>query len=766
MEDKTANRQRGPESSTRLIGIVGTVSIIVGAVFWVATINHFPPQEFVFRPLALLPLSAVLANVSLIIFLYRKIQLTEVGFWFLAFLGTLAAWSFTEFMQRISASEALAIAWRLPAIFAWSVMPIMYLFFVLSYVDKQHLIRRLHFQVGIFLVVTGLVYAQFTSDFVISSQYILQPWGYDSPNGLYLSLFGAWLTTYFLAALYLFIHEYRQSVSIKRRKQIQIFIIGLAIPLVGGLCTDIILPIFGNNILPMAAFLTSVQGAVLSYGIFRHGLFNINPVILSSEIVKTLPQPVIVTDSNFEIQFMNANASDMFSSYKPFFGKNIKDIVGNENYKNIKQEMDDTRDGDITNVERIPLGFKEGVVIAQAKIKLVPESGGYIFGLSNITQQVLSMRVIEKEVRMRTQLYNQERARLLASVNGLRQGFLIVDDNHKINLINKQAQKMFPIIKVSDVQSGHVVDGSRIESLDKYMGDFNLNEKLGEAVKNNQYASFDDITFGSAILDIEIIPIVVEGGAIGAVVLLEDVTEGTLMERSKDEFLSIASHELRTPLTAIRGNTSMVLSYYAEQLKDSDLKEMITDIHDSSQRLIEIVNDFLDTSRLEQGRMEFNLLNFKLPEVIGPVVKDTQMVAKERGNIIKVDQNIDILPAVYADQDKLKQILYNLIGNSIKFTEKGSITISALAQDGFVKVSVKDSGRGISEEGQKLLFRKFQQTGSSILTRDATRGTGLGLYISRMLVENMGGAIVLDSSKPGVGSIFSFTIPLAKNNVS
>ncbi|MBI5357409.1 HAMP domain-containing histidine kinase, partial [Candidatus Saccharibacteria bacterium] len=250
--------------------------------------------------------------------------------------------------------------------------------------------------------------------------------------------------------------------------------------------------------------------------------------------------------------------------------------------------------------------------------------------------------------------------------------------------------------------------------------------------------------------------------AIGAVVLLDDVTESTMMERSKDEFFSIASHELRTPLTAIRGNTSMMLEYYKDDIKNEDLKEMITDIHGSSQRLIEIVNDFLDTSRLEQGRMEFNLQKVSLAELIGAVVKDTSTVTKERLNEVRIDASINKLPQVYADPDKLKQVLYNLIGNSIKFTEKGKITISSVLEGDKVRISIIDQGRGIGADSRKLLFRKFQQASNSILTRDATKGTGLGLYISKMILENMGGTIRLDSSEVGKGSVFSFTVPIAQ----
>ena len=752
------------KSTKSLINIISLVSFVCGLTLWLAIFGpDFDTADYVFRPLAMLPLLATVINTGLIIFLYRRIQPSETGFWFLAFLGTTTFWSLAEFLQRSSGVLEVSIFWRSLAVYGWAIMPIAYLFFTLSYVDRQVLIRRLHLQIGLFLIVSSLIYAQFKTHLTVSSDYVLQSWGYDSPNGGYINIFTVWLLAVFLTGLALFIHEYKNAVSQQKRKQIRIFIISLLVPLVGGTSTDLVLPnLFDVNIIPMAAFLTAVEGMILSYGVYRHGLFSINPVSLSGEIMKTLPQPVIGTNEKFQIQFMNANATEMFKQHAPFVGKSIYSLVGAENFKIIKEELGKTAQDAVTNIPRIPLGLDGGVVIAQAQISSIGKGLGYIFAMSNITQQVLSMRIIEKEVRIRTQLYNQEKARLFSSVNGLRQGFLIADVNSKITLMNIKAQEMFPEVKISDVQSGNVVDNNAISILEKSLSNFGLREKLASVIRNNQYLEFEEVDMGQSILDIEILPISAPEGAIGAVVLLDDVTERTMIERSKDEFFSIASHELRTPLTAIRGNTSMMLSYYSEQLKDPELREMVDDVYSSSIRLIEIVNDFLDTSRLEQGRMVFEPKDISLSKVIKEVAKETNAVAKEKGNTIIIDGAIDGLPEVRADFNKLKQIMYNLVGNSLKFTDKGTVTIRTKIEESSVRVSISDTGKGISEDNIKLLFRKFQQAESNLLTRDATKGTGLGLYISKLIIENMKGTIGLESSKVGEGSTFFFTVPLAK----
>jgi signal transduction histidine kinase len=272
---------------------------------------------------------------------------------------------------------------------------------------------------------------------------------------------------------------------------------------------------------------------------------------------------------------------------------------------------------------------------------------------------------------------------------------------------------------------------------------------------------------GAKILKIFIGPVIVDQGddqkrTIGTVVTVEDITEATVQERSKDEFFSIASHELRTPLTSIKGNASLILDFYKEPLKDPQLKEMVDDIHTSSVRLIEIVNDFLDVSRLEQGKMSFKYAPISVEKIIESVAYEMKAVLDEKKLYLKVDKlTTNSLPEVWADEDRLKQIIYNLVGNASKFTEEGGITINSSINGKFVRVAVSDTGRGMTPESQLLLFHKFQQASSSLLTRDTTKGTGLGLYISKMMTENMGGTISLDSSEVNKGTTFSFTLPIA-----
>jgi signal transduction histidine kinase len=199
-------------------------------------------------------------------------------------------------------------------------------------------------------------------------------------------------------------------------------------------------------------------------------------------------------------------------------------------------------------------------------------------------------------------------------------------------------------------------------------------------------------------------------------------------------------------------------------LKDPQLKEMIHDIHESSIRLIELVNDFLDTSRLEQGKIDFKIAPFEMETVIEECLKEYQTTGSEKKlylNYVRPDKK---LPLVSADRNRTKQVIINLIGNALKFTEVGGVTIETIVEGNFIQTAIKDTGRGMSPQNQQLLFRKFQQAGNSIFTRDSTKGTGLGLYISKLIISGLKGSIGLLNSEEGKGSTFAFTLPLAEEN--
>jgi signal transduction histidine kinase len=223
--------------------------------------------------------------------------------------------------------------------------------------------------------------------------------------------------------------------------------------------------------------------------------------------------------------------------------------------------------------------------------------------------------------------------------------------------------------------------------------------------------------------------------------------------RLKTEFVSMVSHELRTPLTSIQGYAELLLE--DEQIAEEQ-RESLTLVKKNADRLLGLINDLLDLSRMEAGRVDLHRTSLDLARLIREVAGSLRPLIEAKRQRLRLDLG-DALPAVWADADRVTQILTNLISNAHKYTlVEGSITVAARRNDGFVRVDVSDTGIGLSPEDQTQLFTKFFRAQDR--SPQAGGGTGLGLVITRLLVELHGGRITV-SSAPGQGSTFSFSLP-------
>ena len=222
----------------------------------------------------------------------------------------------------------------------------------------------------------------------------------------------------------------------------------------------------------------------------------------------------------------------------------------------------------------------------------------------------------------------------------------------------------------------------------------------------------------------------------------------------KSQFLANMSHELRTPLNAILGYTELI----ADGVYGSPSEKMIDvlkRLEGNGRHLLGLINDVLDLSKIEAGQLNLSLADYSLKEVVQSVYSAVEALAKEKHIALKVEVPSQ-LPAARGDERKLTQVLLNLVGNAIKFTDTGEVAIKASAANGSFTVAVRDTGPGIAETEQAKIFEEFQQADSSITKKKG--GTGLGLAIAKRIVELHGGRIWVESSL-GQGSTFSFTVP-------
>jgi signal transduction histidine kinase len=252
-----------------------------------------------------------------------------------------------------------------------------------------------------------------------------------------------------------------------------------------------------------------------------------------------------------------------------------------------------------------------------------------------------------------------------------------------------------------------------------------------------------------------------------AVIAIENVRLFTELEQKtrelqaasqhKSEFLANMSHELRTPLNAVIGFSEVLSERMFGELNEKQ-EEYLKDIHASGTHLLSLINDILDLSKIEAGRMELELTDFHLPTALDSALTLVRERAGRRG--IALQMNVDSrVDQIQADERKIRQVVLNLLSNAIKFTpEGGRIEILAALKDGFVEVSVSDTGVGIAPEDQDAVFEEFRQVGTAA---KKVEGTGLGLTLCRKFVELHAGRIWV-KSELGAGSTFTFSLPLRR----
>lgn len=232
--------------------------------------------------------------------------------------------------------------------------------------------------------------------------------------------------------------------------------------------------------------------------------------------------------------------------------------------------------------------------------------------------------------------------------------------------------------------------------------------------------------------------------------------EKATIENITSDFVSLASHQLRTPLSAVKWTTEILMSKKAGPLTAKQ-QQYLREIYRSNERAINLVNDLLDVSRIQEGQIHLDLRTTRVEDIIEEIIEDFYTLIKAG----KISVNFEIingpLPKIETDTEKVKRILINLFSNAVRYTPGGGkIRIEAEKNRSFLKISVADTGVGIGREDQKKIFSKFFR--STKVIKFAPDGTGLGLFISKALVEALGGKMDFKSTE-GKGTVFFFTLP-------
>jgi len=341
-----------------------------------------------------------------------------------------------------------------------------------------------------------------------------------------------------------------------------------------------------------------------------------------------------------------------------------------------------------------------------------------------------------------------DKRKILAVIESLPDGILIFDENKSLLLTNFQAQLFLDI-------SGAEILGKNILELSKYPFCRPLISILGGGiieVKSEKMELRPDL-----ILEVLSNSLMSEGRKIGTVVVLRNITEKESIERVKSDFITVAAHKLRTPTSAIKWLSQGLIDGDNGELS-KEQKETIEKVSVANQRVIDMVNNLLNSVEIEGGKYLSAPGLFDIEEIILSVANDLREVAEKNNITIKMEKTEDKMPKIMMDKEKIKIAISDLLDNALRYSNSGGkVNIYLTKKDEDIIVAIKDNGVGIPKKEQEQIFVKFFR-GEKALKID-TEGKGLGLFIAKNIIEENGGSIWFESNE-GAGSTFFFSLPI------
>ena len=349
--------------------------------------------------------------------------------------------------------------------------------------------------------------------------------------------------------------------------------------------------------------------------------------------------------------------------------------------------------------------------------------------------------------------FNKEENKILSIVAHLVDGLLYFNEEQRLVLINPKAEEIL------DIKSKNLINKSISEIIE--IPAFKPFEQLLSKKITNVLKRKIEIN-KNLILEVSIIPINEAKQIAGVLMVFHDISREKRVERLKTEFVSLVAHQLRTPLSAAKWALRMILD--GELGKPTkDQMDFLEKTYVSNERMIRLIDELLDITRIEEGRYLHNPTFADIESIIQFVISSRKAQIENKKLKFKFERSKRALPRVKVDVSKIKLALENLIDNAVNYTlTEGEVVISLEQIDAEIKCSIKDTGVGIFEEDQPRVFSKFFR-GSNVV-RLETDGSGLGLFITKNIIEAHGGRMWFES-KPGKGSTFYFTLPIESNKL-
>jgi len=346
----------------------------------------------------------------------------------------------------------------------------------------------------------------------------------------------------------------------------------------------------------------------------------------------------------------------------------------------------------------------------------------------------------------------EERNKTLTIIQNFADGILVFDEKNNLELINPLAEEFLGVKKEEIIQKNisELSETPKFKHLIKLLDSF----PEGKAIKSifREELPLRENLF----LEITTLPLIMESNLKGTLAILHNVTREKNIEKMKTEFVSISAHQLRTPLSAVKWTIRMILDGDVGEISNEQ-RDLLQKTYLSNERMINLINDLLNVTRIEEGKLLYEPKLAQLEDIVWSVAGNFKQEIKRKKIDFKFKKPSQALPKVKVDQEKIKLAVENLIDNAIRYTfPKGKVEISFRCPDKVIEFKVKDSGVGIPKDKQERIFTKFFR-GPNVI-RMETEGTGLGLYTTKNIIEAHKGKIWFESEE-GKGTTFYFALP-------
>lgn len=343
----------------------------------------------------------------------------------------------------------------------------------------------------------------------------------------------------------------------------------------------------------------------------------------------------------------------------------------------------------------------------------------------------------------------REKNKTMLIIENLNDGLFVLDKNNKIEIVNSYALEFFKKTKEDLLQKN--IFKIKSDNIDLKL----FFEAITEKNKKIREVSREEVCFGNKLF-CQVSVLSVTGSGSGHLVILHDISKDKMVDQMKTEFVSVAAHQLRTPLSAIKWTLKMMLDGDVGKLTDEQM-EFLNKSYESNERMIVLVNDLLNVSRIDEGRFIYKPEALQIEDIIKDISTTEETSLKKKKLKLKLDFPRKKLPPVFIDKEKIGIVMQNFIENSIKYTPLGGkIIISAEELKEDLLIKIKDNGVGIPIDQQDRIFTKFFR-GENVI-RLETEGSGLGLYTVKNIIESHKGKVWFQSEE-GKGTTFFFTLP-------